>query len=92
MRIYCSTLEGNCCSSCHEDEELGYGQRGDYSPPDKHGYEDWNSKLIYYACCTAPKLKTRAEWAAAVRAERARRRADDAQWSNPSTPPPSVVT
>jgi len=45
-------IKFDCCSSCHEDHDLGYAQMGE-------DYSDWHNMdegWMLTSCCTSPNL------------------------------------
>lgn len=57
-----------CCTSCHEDDDMGYVDLMAYYPPDKHGNEKAPSTAAMgaFLCCgVANDDPDRAAWAKA---------------------------
>ena len=61
---------GECCSSCHQDDEEGYAYLGEAYPARRNGRE---SRVFATLCCGVRRSRlpfTRNEFAAALRAYR----------------------
>lgn len=65
MRLSCDDFDPSShCSSCHQDDEMGYGMC-EIEPPRKKYKE---SKLYAEVCCDLVKARpTRDDWAKAIR-------------------------
>lgn len=80
VTLYCSDLRAirpfGCCNSCHEDDEMGYGELSDTVPDDvagKRAFSWLESRIRLVHCCAAPTDNlTRDEWARMVRSSRRR--------------------
>ena len=56
-------IEFECCESCHDDDEAGYGPMCEQYP--EYEIESRNKKSMFFAhvCCNAPELDTVEKWA-----------------------------
>jgi len=70
--IYCNDLENDygCCTSCHEDDDLGYFDLMDIEPPKKRNNPNKIIDTWARVCCAHydyVKNMTRNEWAKIIK-------------------------
>lgn len=70
--LYCQDIQRvfkfDCCGSCHDEWEYGYGYEREVEPDDnKNGVQ---STVRAFVCCAAPKSLSRNDFAKIVKAKR----------------------